>query len=228
MSDKYFNIQIATDVIRNPTIKHDTFYVYAKLIQHYFVFKEKSNKLSIEHKKFMYFANIKSNQTFKKVLNQLFENKLILNKIDTLPRHSELKIVINDDYLKSGKSFKFAQFPYWMLDKYILDNIKYEGFRLLYYFKSYISEEKNFCFTSRETISKDIGSNPKNVDKYTEILRKNKLIKIVKHKIESTYEYKLDEFGIEKEQFSKFNNHYYLPETEGELKKITEKMKERK
>lgn len=218
-----FKIQIATEIIRNPTISHEAFYVYAKLLQHYFVKKDGNVELTIDHKKFMYFCNIKSNHTLKKTLTQLYENKLILNEIDKLPRQGTIMITLNDRYVKNGKKFKFAQFEYWILDQCVLDHIKYEGFRLLYYLQSYISKEKQFCHCSRETIASEIGSNPKTVDKYVEILKKWKLIKVVKHELKSSGEYKMNEFGKEKETFTKFNNHYYIRNEK--LKEIHTKMK---
>lgn len=197
-------------MIKNPTISHDSFVVYCKLMQHYYVHKGKTNKLKIDHKKFMYFSNIKSNQTFKKCINQLNENGLVDNEIDKLPRNGLIEIELNKKYLTNNKDFKFAQLPFYFLDKCVLDVIKPEGLRLIYYLRTFINNGSEFCFSSRETIADEIGSNPKTVDKYIEILKKIKLVKVTKHKLESTGEYVTNEFGNEKEKFTKFNNHYFL------------------
>lgn len=211
MSDKKtFQIQIATEIIRNKQLSHDSFYVYCKLIQHYYVRKDKSVVLNIDHKKFMYFSNIKSNQTFKKCVNQLHEQGLIVTKIDTLPRSGMIEIKLNSKYVGNRKEYKFAQLPYYLLDQCVLNQIGYEGFRLLFYLKSYVNNGMEYCFCSREVIADEIGSNPKTVDKYTLILKKSKLIKIVKHELKSSGEYEMDEFGTDKEKFTKYNNHYFL------------------
>jgi hypothetical protein len=204
-----FKIQVPSDVIRNPEISHESFLVYCKLIQHYYIRKDKNLTLQIDHKKFMYFCNIKANQTFKKCVNQLHKYGLVDNEIDKLPRNGLIEVELNSKYISNNKDFTFAQLPYYLLDKCIIDSIGVEGFRLLYYFKSYINNANEFCFCSRERISSEIGSNPKTVDKYTDILKKNKFIKVTKHKLGSTGEYE-NEFGIEKEKFTKFNNHYFI------------------
>jgi hypothetical protein len=130
--------------------------------------------------------------------------------INTLPRSGMIEIELNDKYVGNGKEYKFAQLPYYLLDQCVLNQIGYEGFRLLFYLKSYVNNGMEFCFCSRELIAEEIGSNPKTVDKYTLILKKCKLIKIVKHELKSTGEYEIDEFGLDKEKFTKYNNHYYL------------------
>ncbi|MGD6876805.1 hypothetical protein [Bacillus infantis] len=221
---KQFQIQVPTELIRNPKISHDTFYVYLKLIQHYYVRKAKEVVLDIDHKKFMFYSNIKSNQTFKKCINQLKEYGLVNTELDSLPKRGLIKIELNGDMLTSNKGFKFAQLPYYLMDKCILDTIGYEGIRLLYYLKSYINRYDQFCFCSRDTIAADIGSNPKTIDKYLLKLKKNKFIKIVKHQIEAIGEFIPNEFGNEKEGFSKYNNHYYI--RADEFEKIHTKLSE--
>lgn len=204
-----FKIQIPTEVIKNPNITHESFLVYGKLIQHYYIKKGESYSILIDHKKFMYFSNIKANQTFKKCILQLHDHGLIENKIDKLPRGGTIEVKLSSRYVNSQKDFSFAQLPYYILDKCIVDSIGMEGVRLLYYFKSYINNSMQFCFSSRETIAAEIGSNPKTVDKYTNLLKENKFIKVEKHMLKSDGEY-ADEFGNEKEMFIKFNNHYYI------------------
>lgn len=206
---KVFQIQLPMSIIRNPDINCVTFYVYAKLIQHYYVHKGKSNMLQIDHKKFMYFSNINSNKTFKKVIDSLYENKLIKNKIEQLPRSGLIEIELNDFFNKE-KNYQFAQLPFYLLDKCVLEEIGYEGYRLLYYYKSYINDARQYCFCSRETIARDIGVSDNTVDKYNKILKKWKLVKITKHELKGTGEFEINEFGTEKESFTKYNNHYVL------------------
>ncbi|MNF91812.1 hypothetical protein D3C84_744300 [compost metagenome] len=118
---------------------------------------------------------------------------------------------MNNKYVSSKKDFSFAQLPYQLLDKCVIDSIGCEGFRLMYYFKTHINNGKEFCFSSRETIAREIGSNPKTIDKYIRRLNECKFIKISKHQLESTGAYiKQNEFGKEKLEFKKYNNHYHL------------------
>lgn len=206
-----FKIQVPSEVIKNPNLSHESFLVYCKLIQHYYVNKGESYNIQIDHKKFMYFCNIKANQTFKKCINQLYDFKLVENKIDKLPRNGSIEIELNSKYVCNNKDFKFAQLPYYLLDKCVIDLIGLEGLRLLYYFKTYINNANEYCFSSRETIANEIGSNPKTVDKYVGLIKKNKFIKVDKHILESKGEFEdVDEFGNQKETFTKFNNHYFL------------------
>jgi hypothetical protein len=211
-----FKIQLPTEVIKNSNISNESFFVYAKLIQHYYVHKGKSNTLFIDHAKFMYFANIKSNRTFKKCLNELYENKLILNEIKNLPRRGNIEIE-----LVKIDNCKFAQLEYWFLEQCVINEIGYEGYRLLYYLKSYINNYEEYCYCSRETIASDIGSSPNTVDKYCKILKKLKLIKIQKHKLISDGTY-LNEFDT-RENFTKYNNHYYIRNDQFET--VYEKLK---
>lgn len=196
-------------IIRSPKVTCITFYVYAKLIQHYYVNKGKSGKLQIDHKKFMYFSNISSNKTFKKILNELYNSKLIHNQIEKLPRNGLIEIELNTFFNKE-KNYQFAQLPYYLLNKSVLDVIGYEGYRMLYYYKSYINDTRQFCFCSRGTIARDIGVSDNTVDKYNKILKKWKLVKVTKHELESNGEYDTNEFGNEVEKFTKYNNHYFL------------------
>lgn len=206
-----FKIQVASEVIKNSKLTHESFLIYCKLIQHFYVNKGESNSILIDHKKFMYFSNIKSNQTFKKCINQLYEYGLIENKIDKLPRTGLVEVILNSIYLSTKKDFSFAQLPYFILDRCVINSIGLEGIRLLYYFKSYINNGMQFCFSSRETIAREIGSNPKTIDKYIKLLKDYKFIKISKHDLQSTGEYiKKNEFSKEKAEFKKFNNHYHL------------------
>lgn len=206
---KVFQIQLPISIIRNPDISCVTFYVYAKLIQHYYVHKGNSDTLKIDHKKFMYFSNINSNKTFKKVLLELFNNKLIKRYIEQLPRSGLMEIELNTFFNKE-KKYQFAQLPFYLLDKCVLDVIGYEGYRLLYYYKSYINDARQFCFCSRDTIARDIGISDNSVDKYNKILKKCKLVRITKHELKGNEEYDKNEFGTIIEKFTKYNNHYML------------------
>jgi DNA-binding MarR family transcriptional regulator len=206
---KIFEIQLPTEIIRNSEVRHDTFYVFAKLIQHYYMQQVKNCTLHIDHKKFMFYANIKSNQTFKRCMNELCELGLVKGKVKKLPRHGLIEIELNSIYVKNGKDYYFAALPYYFLDKHMLDVMGYEGYRLMYYFRSHISSYDKFCFSSQEKIAEVIGSSPNTVDKYCKILKKMKLIRIIKHEVGSTGEFEIVK-GEEREVYTRYNNHYYI------------------
>ncbi|WP_048896732.1 hypothetical protein [Priestia filamentosa] len=205
-----FKIQMPNSVIRDSEFSSASFYVLAKFIQRFYVQKQSTTTFQLDHKQFMYYAGIKSNQGFKKILNELYERGVIKNKIDTLPRKELLTIEFNAEWCdEQGKPF--AQLPYTILSKELLDLIGYQGVRLLFYFRSYIrNTAHHFCFTSQETIATETDMTENTITKYTKILKDNKLIRVSKHVLTATYSYEEDEFNNSKMEFKKYNNHYFL------------------
>jgi hypothetical protein len=158
----------------------------------------------------MYYAGIKSNQGFKKVMNDLYERGAVKNKIETLPRKGEITVEYNPDFCNE-KGKPFAQLPHTVLSKELLDLVGYQGIRLLFYFRSYIRNTAyDFCFTAQETIEDETDMTENTIIKYIRLLKDNKLIKIHKHDLVNTNEYEVDEFDNGKMKFTKYNNHYFL------------------
>ncbi|EMI09230.1 hypothetical protein [Anoxybacillus gonensis] len=212
---KMFQIQIADRIIRSPKIDSTAFVLYGKLIQLYRLKGGVSDTIEIDHAALKYFLNIKSNQKLKSALNALYSAKLIKTKIDALPKNQPLRIEINSffDLKKAGKTkedrFTYTQMPYILLERSMIEKIGHAGVRLLYYFESYINRTKEFtkqfCFTSLVTIQKEIGLTENTILKYVDILKKNKLISVTKHKFEFAGYDDLDNVV-----FTKYNNHYYV------------------
>lgn len=212
---KMFQIQIADKIIRSTQIDCVAFVLYAKLIQLYRLKGGVSDTIEIDHAALKYFLIIKSNQKLKTAINTLYDAKLIRTKIDTLPKNQPLQIEINSffDLKKAGKTkedrFSYTQMPYILLDRRMIETLGHAGIRLLYYFESYINRTKtfSFCFTSLETIQKEIDLSENTILKYIDILKKNKLITVKKHKLEFTYSY---DAYTNKAYFTKYNNHYMV------------------
>ena len=158
----------------------------------------------------MFYMGIKSNKKFKEVLDDLCERKLIVSKIETLPRRGFLTIELNTYFNSSNKDYCFTQLPVRILDKDILDDIGHQGVRMIFYLKSYINNPNEFCYCSTKRMEDELDMSENTIIKYTDMLHKKKYIKKVKHKLQSNYEYAEDEFGNEKEVFTKYNNHYHI------------------
>ncbi len=218
-----FNIHIQNEIIRSKSIDCVTFYVYCKLIQRYYVEKSRnpeksSNTVEFNHKKLMQFCDIGDNRRFKKCLDLLYEKKLINTQIKVFPKQGTIQIELNTYFDKKKREkenkkvhqYYFARLPVEILDSRILKIIGHTGIRLLFYYESYTRNNvlEAFAFTSLDTISKETGLSRNTIIKYNEILRKSKLLRIDKHKLEGTGAYVTNEFGDERAEFTKYNNHY--------------------
>ncbi len=191
-------LQIPTEIVRNIGFKVDekSFAVYAFLL--YKKFKAFNNsEIDVLLKDIKVVTGITDNRTIKKCFSNLHNQGLIKNKIDKLPINNPLQITM----LKPYKDDYFTQIPLDLLRS--IDSIGLIGFRLMYYYESYINRSdmtKLFCYPSYETIQIDLGISNFSVTKYNKLLAKEKLITITKHKAE------YDPFGDG--GLEKFNNHY--------------------
>jgi hypothetical protein len=210
VKEKVFRIQVLSDeVVRNPELTPKSFVAFAKLYEMYG--KNKSNILEIDHKAFKNYLSTSDNRSFKAILDNLYDNDLILEKIDKLPRRSALKITLNPKMTPLGKKNMFTQIDVRVLDKKMLDEIGFVGIRLLYYYESRINRlelYKDHCYASIETIATEIGCAKDTVIKYNEVLEKRKLIRIKK--------FELDHVGLEKDgnwiEYARYANHTYVKE----------------
>jgi hypothetical protein len=92
-----------------------------------------------------------------------------------------------------------------------IDKIGTTGMRLLFYYESYINRQdpitEQFAYPSIETASKILKIDEDTITKYNEILVKEKLLKITKHKLEYTDELNALDEPI---RFIKYHNHYHV------------------
>lgn len=214
----YFKVQIPNNLIRDNTLESTCFAAYAKLVHIYQKDPQKRDVLVMNHSKFKNVIGVKSNQKLKAIFIELYDRKLIHNKIDSFPKIGNIEVKLNTffDAKKCGKAkedrFYFAQLPYLILSPLIINQIGHIGLRLLYYYQSYINGTKrDFCFTSYELINKETGLSENTITKYNKILVSTKMLKIVKHKLGTDYEYdRDDETGEDYLVYQRYNNHYYV------------------
>jgi hypothetical protein len=207
MEKKTLIIQIPDKIIRNESSKMDsnTFAVYTYLkFLHFRNYNE--DVIVIDHNKFKHKLYISDNRTLKKCLTTLHKQGYILEYIDKLPTKGTLTITFEPMELTD---ITFTQLPANILSR--IDNIGTIGMRLLFYYESFINRmddiAKQFAYPAIETTSKALGLNKETVIKYNELLIKNKLLKVTKHKLEYTGDYdNLDNPIL----FTKYNNHYHV------------------
>ncbi|MEM4994933.1 hypothetical protein WKH56_20425 [Priestia sp. SB1] len=204
---KMIKVQIPDEIIRNVECKLTAcdFAIYSILKYHNFRQYGECEFKSLDHQKLKHKLYISDNRTFKKSLSSLHKQGFIINEIRRLPTKGGIDIIFNPVPIESKK---FTQLPATIFNK--IEHIGWTGFRLLYYYESYINRteepSKHYCFAGQETISKHLGIDTDTIKKYNDILVKHKLLKIVKHKLECTYEYD----DLDNLIYTKYNNHYFV------------------
>lgn len=194
--------------MRNEGIKLDncSFALYARLCFLYFR-NYKNREIEFDHRKLMCNLNIGDARTLKNKLKVLYDQKLILNKIDKLPRKGLYKVTLNEELINSNSHFTMLNSDVFAY----LDDISYHAFRLLFYYKSHINlndkeKDRSFCFVGYETLSNKLKMGRTTISESNEILRKHKLIKIERHKLNHDYEYDENDELV----YDKWNNHYRI------------------
>lgn len=203
---KQLIIQIPDNIIRNTDIKLDSYtfatYTYLKFLK----FRNFNNDvIEIDHKAFKGKLCMADNRTLKKCLINLYNEGIILEYISNLPKKTALSITF-EPFAEHPKTF--TQLPANILNR--IEHIGVIGLRLLFYYESFINRsvsiEKHFAFPAIETIAKDLYLNKETIIEYNEKLKKHKLLKIIKHKLEPSGEYD----SLDSALFTKYNNHYYV------------------
>jgi hypothetical protein len=195
------HVQIPNQVIRNPNVSSLEFMIITKFKE--LEYENSSSEFFIHSKSHLKDVfRLNDNRTIKKSLNNIYEEGY-LSKPVTIDSHSIGKVILNNELLKVKSNFTQV---YMSIMKYY-DSIGANGVRLLFYYESYINRKitnNQFCYASIKTISAETGLNSKTIIKYNEILKKQKLLHIDKHKLGTEYRYDENDKVI----FSKFNNHY--------------------
>ena len=203
-----FKIQIPNSIVRSSTFSPVEFVIIGNLIQAYYM-QPGDNKqciFQIDHSLFMCHSKVKKNETFKKYLSNLYNNGIILNEIEKLPRKEGLEIHINPNLINPEY---FTQMDYTTISRKVIDKVGHTGIRLLYYYESFINrkENKQFTFVSVETIQKETGLSNKTITEYNKKLKAAYFIKVETNPLE--HEYFTTKKG-ERLLFTKYNNHYYV------------------
>lgn len=202
---KKIYVQVPTSVVRNEGVFIDngSFMLYVRLCYLYFR-NYKNEEISFSHKVMMQKLFIKDSRTFKKRLNVLFENNLIKNKIEQLPRTKPVTVILNKEIL-TEKTFTQVNVDIFNY----LDQIDEHAFRLLFYYKSHINLDvldRDFCFVSFRTLQEQLKMGSTTISRANKQLQEKNLIKIERHELETDYS-EDDEL-----MFNRWNNHYKLKE----------------
>ena len=208
MAENKLKIKVPTYIVRNEDIflNNNEFLLYTRLSFLYFR-NYQEEKIVIDHKKLMLQLEIKDTRTLKKYLNGLYKNKLIKNKIDKLSRKGYTTILFNSHMYNKDKNFTLMNITIFDYINKIGEN----GYRLIWYYKSHINlkdknRDRSYCYVGYETLEDNLRIGRGTISKVNQVLKKEKLIKIQKHKLEHDDEYNDNEELL----YDKYNNHYYV------------------
>lgn len=187
--------------MRDNKISATDFVLYAYLkFQHSF---DKAEILQLNRNRTMSDVDIKDRRTLDKTFMNLFYYGLFTKE----PVFSGGKIKIEFNLSKLQIKSMFTQLPTDLL-MYYIQKTGHVGFRLLYYYESFISrtngKENMFCYPGYKDIVSTLGISEPTLAKYNQILVDNKLLAIRKHKVGEETTIK-DGVLI---KFNRYNNHY--------------------
>lgn len=201
------HVKVPTKIIRNEEnfISNGSFTLYVRLCHLYFKNK-RQEELKIDHNKLMINIRITDTRTLKKRLGELHKNGLLREEISKFPKKGETVIKMNGKEIDDCGLFTMMNLT---LFNY-MDKLDDHSFRLLFYYKSHINkDDKNsvdYCFVGMNTLAERLKMAKKTIVEANELLVKNKLIKIKKHKLEDSGTYDVNDELI----FEKYNNHYFV------------------
>ncbi|MED3562280.1 hypothetical protein [Bacillus xiapuensis] len=197
-----YRVLIPDCIIRNEdgikiNSKEFQMYYYLKILHD----KQKSLVVQLNHQQYMCKFGIKSNPTFKKLLDNLYSNGLIKTKVEALPKTNLIDIELNKEYI-SKQPFTMIHINLY----YLISKVSHEGLRLMYYHESRINRKKGgFSYAGIRTIEKETKINRNKVIEFHDKLSKLKLLKIEGNDLMWTNTY--DEF--DQEIKTKYTNKYY-------------------
>ena len=202
-------LKVPSSIVRNDDfyLSNDEFMLYSLLCYFYFrKYGQKEIILNIRYVK--EFFGIKDNRVLKNRLNKLNDHNLIENRISIIPRRNEMPIIFNDNLYNSYDVFTLISTEVFEL--YEAGKINQHAFRLITYYKSHINKSmnNNYCFVGYDTLVTKLKASKTTILEANKMLKNEKLIKVVKHKLEPTYEYS----SLDKLIYNKYNNHYYVAE----------------
>jgi Holliday junction resolvase-like predicted endonuclease len=160
-------IPVPIKVIRNDgfSLDHYDFIVYLKLLEYKTRFN--TNVIPVDTKKLKFSLMINDNRTLKRSLNNLYNHKLIKNKINKFkPKgFNEIELIDVD-----GKVFEIESFIFNHLG-----NLQHIGIRMVCYLLTY-EDESEYDYTNMiklKTISERLMLNVDTVVKYNKLIKKD-------------------------------------------------------
>ncbi|WP_160498558.1 hypothetical protein [Paenibacillus dendrobii] len=197
MSNTAF-IQVPNYIVRDPNINPLDFCVLASLKYAHFFSGSKKDLFEVDFNEVKRVIGIHDNRTLKKSLTNLYEQEYIMDEVVI---HRKQMSVVRLNKILFTKPF--TQLPTKLFTR--INNIGCVGFRLLYYYESFIIRANTinqFCYASQETIQRDTGVSVRSIIEYNKRLKNAKLLNITEHKVRSEY----DEDGMM--NWNRYNNHY--------------------
>lgn len=195
-------LQIPNSIIRNGNMTALDFALYAYL-KYLYYFNDKNTTMEVSHTSLMCALAITDLRTFKKAIKGLQDCGIIKNEI-IIPKRGTLKLEVE----VSDCTDNFTQLPTSLIK--LLPEIGHLGFRLLYYYESFINrtvqgDRRSFCFASYKQIVETLGISEPSLSKYNKMLVDSKLLRITKHHLGTDATYKGKDFIV----YDKYNNHYH-------------------
>ena len=194
---KKFMIQVPDSIIRDgKNISSTDFVLYTYLKFQDEIGLTQENKKVVSFSQLKLVMNIKTNATLKNSLQALKNLNLIEYEEMNYTLNSILKFEITTQQKK-----QYTQLPFSIFN--LIPIVEHEGFRLLYYYETYINRKKlNFkAYPSYNKIIEHLNISSKTLSKYNSILEKNKFLTIEKSNL------KKDDYS----QYSeKYNNKYKI------------------
>jgi hypothetical protein len=199
---KTLYLQVPTFLVRNEGVQLNAtdFTMWASLKNAAFI--TGCLELSVDHLTLKNQLNIKDSRVLKTSLTTLYRHGLINSWDGHLPKRKPLMIDVDGDVV--GRK-PFTQLPATVLSH--IRTIGHIGLRILFYYESRINRtrlQRQFCFSSFESISKELGISPTTLSKYNTLLVSSGLLTITKSALATDNSYNSDGSLI----FNRFNNHY--------------------
>lgn len=193
-------LQIGRSIIKDKNLSATDFTLYAYLKMMNSIITD--SVLVISRNKLMDYVKIIDKRTLTKSIENLIKYGAIFS---SGYKSGNFNIALNKELFICESDF--AQLPTNLLINF-LEKIDHTGFRLLYYYESFINrssgEENMFCYPSYEEITRTLGISDPTLTKYNKILEDNKLLRITKHFIRTESTVKNDSLVL----FKRYNNHY--------------------
>jgi len=212
MSKDNQTINIRSDVVRDPNITVNDFSMILYL--KYMVWRSGSRyRFEVLLSDMKNHLCVSDNKTLKPSYANLYKNGYLLEEVGEIKPNKPILFTLNEERFNTDGMSEgefFTQLPISILYGMKDGKIDRKEVRLLYYLKSYINHtdlKKHFCYTGIEnTMVRELNMSDKTIPKYTKKLVDKKLIRIERHDLKTSYQYREDGTLI----FNKYNNHYYL------------------
>lgn len=202
-------IRIPNHIVKNEKFKLDNksfvLYAYLKFLE-FRSYVEQGEEFTVLHKGLMQVIGVRDNRTLKACFKSLYDNDLLSTEITDLTKNKTpitIKLINNEN---TDTDKYFTQLPSSLF--YRLNNIGHFGFRLMYYYESYIDRKKmnkDKAYPSQQTIKNDLKCSYSSIDKYNKLLVAAGILKV------KSFDTTMNGYDIlDNPLFHRYNNHYFV------------------